>query len=84
MNYNIGKIKEMLQAAFSTSEIISMAFDHYYDVYNDLSFGLPKRQVIEKIIDCAIKENSLDTILWYTKQNRRYQYDLFISFILTS
>lgn len=79
MTYNLETLRKLLNNAFSSGEIKTLAFDRFYDVHNDFAAGMSKRQMIEAVVEYAHKNGRIPDILDYVKKENPYQYSQYAS-----
>ncbi len=75
MVYNLAAIRQLLNDAFSSGEIKTLAFDRFQEVYNDFAAGMSKSQMIEALLENAHKNGRIPDLLDYVKKENPYQYN---------
>ncbi len=75
MTYNLETVRKLLNDAFSSGEIKTLAFDRFYEVHNDFAAGMAKRQMIEAVVEYAHKNGRIPDLLDYVKKANPYQYE---------
>ncbi len=75
MAYNLEIVRNLLNDAFSSGEIKTLAFDRFYDVHNDFAAGMAKRQMIEAVVENAHNNGRIPDLLDYVKKANPYQYN---------
>lgn len=73
-DYNLRIIGDLLGEAFSSGEITTLAFDLFYDVYQNLSASMTRSAKIEMIIDKANASGQFPQLLAYVQEKNPYQY----------
>ncbi len=79
MAYNLEIVRKLLNDAFNSGEIKTLALSYSYDVYTNFSSGMRKGQMIEDLIDDAHRNGRVADLINYTKENNSYQYNLYAS-----
>ena len=74
---NQGKVMDMLTNAFSTSEIDTLAFDLFPQIYGDFAGGMSKIERIRTIVQFAVNQGQVEAILKYVQRHNPYQYNRF-------
>ncbi|MFZ0544720.1 MAG: hypothetical protein WAM60_04755 [Candidatus Promineifilaceae bacterium] len=77
MAYDLEAIRKLLSAAFSSSEIQTLAFDRFHEVYEDFTSGMAKSRMVEAVVERAIKSGRIPDLLDYVKAANPYQYQRF-------
>ena len=77
MAYNLEAIRKLLNAAFSNSEIRTLAFDRFHDVYDDFASGMTTSQMIKAIVGNANRNGRIPDLLNYVKEHNPYQYRIY-------
>ncbi len=77
MSYNLKTVHDLLNDAFNSGEIETLALDVSYDVYTDFSSGMRKRQMIDMLLDDAQRNGRLPHLINYVKENNPHQYKLY-------
>lgn len=75
MAYNLETVRKLLNDAFSSGEIKTLAFDRFHDVHDDFAAGMSKRQMIEAVVEYAHKHGRIPDLLDYVKKANPYQYN---------
>lgn len=75
--YNLYTIRELLAAAFSASEIATLAFDLFQPVYQEFTPGMTTSQKIEMIVTHAAKREEIPRLLAYVEKGNPYRYQQF-------
>lgn len=76
MSYNQTAVRKMLDNAFSKSELNTLVFDHFGQLYEELPSK--KSEFIMALVTYADRQGKMQAILDFTKRENRYQYDRFI------
>ena len=79
MTYNLETVRKLLNDAFSSGEIQTLAFDRFHEVYDDFAAGMTKRQMIEAVVENAHKNGRIPDLLDYVKKENAYQYNRYAS-----
>lgn len=79
MAYNLAAIRKLLNDAFSSGEIQTLAFDLFADVYDNFASGVTKSQMIQAIVLYADKNGRLPDLLAYVEKENPYQYKRYAS-----
>ena len=75
MAYNLEAVSKLLNDAFSSGEIKTLAFDRFHEVYGDFAPGMTKRQMILAVVDSAQRHGRIPDLLDYVKIANPYQYN---------
>lgn len=75
MAYNLEIVRNLLNDAFSSGEIQTLAFDRFYEVYADFAAGMSKSQMIKTVVEYAHNNGRIPDLLDYVKKANPYQYD---------
>ena len=84
MRFNQTTVSEMISAAFDTSEIMTMTFNLFPKLYNDLNGKMRKQEIVLEVIYYAQRNGTLSEIVEYVKRENKYQYDNFSSQLIQS
>lgn len=76
-HYDQAVVRELLAAAFSASEIATLAFDLFPPVYQDFSAGMITSDKIKLIVIHADKQGAMPRLLAYVEKHNPYQYQRF-------
>ncbi|HLB69797.1 MAG TPA: hypothetical protein VJJ51_02010, partial [Candidatus Methanoperedens sp.] len=74
MGYDIAKIRELLEAAFSEEDLSNFCFDHYVSVYEQFTSGHTKSTRVRLLITYAEKNNLIDDLLIRLNQKNPHKY----------
>jgi 3',5'-cyclic AMP phosphodiesterase CpdA len=72
-------VRELLEAAFSEQDIITLAFDRFRGVYEDISGGGTKTEKIRRVVDWCVRNLQMPVLLAEVKQRNPSQYALYSS-----
>ncbi|MBN1889891.1 MAG: metallophosphoesterase [Thermoflexales bacterium] len=72
--YDLQAVRELLSAAFSDGDVVTLAFDRFRAVYEDISGGMGKSDKIRRLVDWCERHGSLETLLAEVKQRNPHQY----------
>ena len=75
--YNLATIRELLAAAFSSSEIDTLAFDLFQEVYRNFTSGMINSAKISLIVTHASDHGQIPRLLTYVENHNPYQYQRF-------
>lgn len=75
MAYNLEIVRNLLNDAFSSGEIQTLAFDRFYEVYADFAAGMSKSQMIKTVVEYAHNNGRIRDLLDYVKKANPYQYE---------
>ncbi len=79
MNYNQTAIRKMLDDAFSKSDLNTLVFDHFGELYEELPSK--KSEFIMALVNYADRQGKIQAILDFTRRENGYQYDRYIGSI---
>lgn len=82
MSYNLKMVTELLDKAFSMSELETLVFDLFYDQIDN--FSRPKPKYIRGLVDYANRQGEIEAVLNFVKDNNAYQYGQYINKVRTS
>jgi len=77
--YNLEIVRELLGAAFSDEEIVTLAFDRFRRVYDDISGEMSKTKKIRLLVDWCNERVVLGELLAEVKRRNPNQYARFAS-----
>jgi UDP-2,3-diacylglucosamine pyrophosphatase LpxH len=77
--YDLGAVRELLSAAFSDEEIVTLAFDRFRQVYEDISGEMGKTKKIRLLVDWCNGQLVLDSLLAEVKRRNPNQYARYAS-----
>jgi 3',5'-cyclic AMP phosphodiesterase CpdA len=77
--YDLEAVRELLGAAFSDEEIVTLAFDRFRPVYEDISGEMSKTKKIRLLVDWCHAQVVLDKLLAEVKRRNPNQYARFAS-----
>ncbi|MCA9960450.1 MAG: hypothetical protein KC443_15520 [Anaerolineales bacterium] len=83
-SYNLSAIRQLLNAAFSVSELQTLAFDLFRPVYDDLPTAATKSFIIQQIITYAERNGRIPHLLQAVEERNRYQYGRFANQLQTA
>ncbi|HDD25040.1 MAG TPA: caspase family protein [Chloroflexi bacterium] len=70
--WNTAAIRQLLREGFSDQELKTLAFDHFHPLYNELSSGMGKGEIIQRLIAYCDRTEQMETLLtWAAKENPR-------------
>ncbi len=72
--YDLQAVRELLSAAFSDEEILTLAFDRFRDVYEDISGEMGKGKKIRLLVEWCDNKVVLDELLAEVKRRNPNQY----------
>ncbi len=72
--YDLQAVRELLAAAFSDQDILTLAFDRFRPVYEDLSGGMSKGEKIRRLVDWCVHKQQLGVLLSEISQRNPAQY----------
>jgi hypothetical protein len=72
--YDLQAVRELLSAAFSDEEIVTLAFDRFRAVYEDISGAMSKGDKIRRLVDWCDKQVRMDSLLAEVKRRNPKQY----------
>lgn len=75
MTYNLETVRKLLNDAFSSGEIQTLAFDRFHDIHDDFAAGMTKSQMIKAVVENAHKHGRIPDLLDYVKKENPYQYN---------
>ena len=75
--YNTAAVRDLLNAAFSDDELMALCFDHFREVYNNLSSGMSKGQKIQQLLDHCIRREQIPALLAEVQARNPAQYRRF-------
>jgi AAA+ ATPase superfamily predicted ATPase len=70
-------IRRFLTLAFSDTELQEFTFDTFNSVFSELSPGMSKGQIIERLVDYAMRYNQLDILVTKAKVLHPQQHEVF-------
>jgi hypothetical protein len=77
--YDLRVVRELLGAAFSDEEIVTLAFDCFRDVYEEIEGESSKPKKIRRLVDWCNSQIQMDKLLAEVKQRNPNQYARFAS-----
>ncbi len=75
--YDLAAVRELLAAAFSASEIATLAFDLFQPVYQEFTSGMIASDKIKMIVAYADKQGEIPRLLAYVQKENPYRYQQF-------
>jgi nucleoside phosphorylase len=72
--YNLAALRELLNAAFSDEELMTMCFDRFAEVYNNFSLGMSKGQKIQQLLDYCLRREQLPMLLTEVEKRNPVQF----------
>lgn len=75
--YNLPIIRELLGEAFSSGEITTLAFDLFYDVYQNFPSTMTRADKIQMVVQKAQASGRIPQLLAYVQEKNGYQYGRF-------
>ena len=75
--WNRQTIRRLLSAALSDEELTTFCFDHFAEVYEDLSAGMSKGQKIQRLLDHCARHGQIDRLLALIREQNPVQYQRF-------
>jgi hypothetical protein len=72
--YDLQAVRELMSAAFSDGDVVTLAFDRFRDVYEDISSGMGKSDKIRRLVDWCERHGHTETLLAEVKQRNPHQY----------
>ncbi len=73
-SYNPAVLRELLNAAFSDEELITLCFDRFSEVYNNFSAGMSKGQKIQQLLDYCMRREQLPALVTAIQVRNPAQY----------
>lgn len=77
-HYDLAAVREMLAAAFSASEITTLAFDLFQPIYQEFTSGMIASEKIRMIVSYADRTGEMPRLLAYVEKHNPYQYQRFV------
>jgi len=77
--YDVRIIRELLSDAFSDEEIITLVFDRFRDVYEDISGGMSKTDKVRRLIDWCEHNVEIVTLLAEVQRRNPAQYARYVA-----
>lgn len=75
--YDLAAVRELLAAAFSASEIATLAFDLFQPIYQEFTSGMIASDKIKMIVAYADKQGEIPRLLAYVQKENPYRYQQF-------
>lgn len=75
MTNKLETVRKLLNDAFSSGEIQTLAFDRFHEVYGDFAAGMTKSQMIKAVVENAHNNGRIPDLLDYVKKANPYQYN---------
>lgn len=75
--YDLAAVRELLAAAFSASEITTLAFDLFQPIYQEFTSGMIASEKIRMLVSYADRTGEMPRLLAYVEKHNRYQYQRF-------
>ena len=72
--YDLQAVRELLSAAFSDEEVMTLAFDRFRPVYEDISGAMGKGTKIRLLVEWCDRNGALDPLLAEVKRRNPNQY----------
>lgn len=76
-HYDLAAVRELLAAAFSASEITTLAFDLFQPIYQEFTSGMIASDKIRMIVTYADQKGAMPRLLAYVEKHNPYQYQRF-------
>lgn len=76
-HYDLAAVRELLAAAFSASEITTLAFDLFQPIYQEFTPGMIASDKIRMIVSHADQKGAMPRLLAYVEKHNPYQYQRF-------
>lgn len=76
-SYDLAAVRELLAAAFSASEISTLAFDLFQPIYQEFTPGMISSEKIRMIVAHADQQGEISRLLAYVEKHNPYQYQRF-------
>jgi hypothetical protein len=76
-SYDLAAVRELLAAAFSASEISTLAFDLFQPIYQEFTPGMISSEKIKLIVAHANQHGEIPRLLTYVEKHNPYQYQRF-------
>ncbi|MBE7550896.1 MAG: caspase family protein [Anaerolineales bacterium] len=73
--YNLPNIRALLTEGFSGDELRDFMYDELRPAYDEISEETGKKDLIQKLIECAEQKVLFDTVLAWAKSSNETQYD---------
>jgi hypothetical protein len=73
-DYDLQAVRELLNIAFSDEEIVTLAFDRFRAMYEDLSGEMPKSSKIRRLVDWCARTVQVEALLDEVKLRNPNQY----------
>ena len=77
-------LRELLGAAFSASDLTTLAFDYFRPVYEDVGTGAGKSQITRALVEYCQTHGQLEKLVGLVKKANAYQYGQFEQRLYTS
>jgi formylglycine-generating enzyme required for sulfatase activity len=77
MRYNLAAIRKLVSAAFSDEELKAFCFDRFPDVYQDFTAGQTQGQRVQLLLDFAVRQGQLISMLGAIAHANPHQYERF-------
>ena len=71
--YKIHKIRELINFAFTSTDLNAFCMDYFYEIYNQFE-GQSKNVIISKLIDYAFKNFEMEKLLKSLNKEKEKQY----------
>ena len=70
--WNTAAIRQLLQEGFGEEDLKTLAYDYFYPLYNELSSGMSKKEIIHRLIAYCDRTEQMETLLaWAAQENPR-------------
>lgn len=74
-----GVLRQLLNEAFSASDIRTLAFDLFPNLYGDIQSSQSKTRSIEIVVESAIKNDSVLRLMEYVRVNNQHKYSAYFA-----
>jgi hypothetical protein len=75
--YDLAVVRTLLEKAFSMSDLDTLAFDLFHELYDRFPANLTKPQKAIEIVDYAEANGGMSRLLNYVRERNPYQYSQF-------
>lgn len=75
--WNTGAIRVMITASFTDEELVELCFDFFRPVYHELTAGMSKRQIVQRLIEYCDRYGCMEELLKLVQERNPVQYSRF-------